>query len=54
MQHFQGLELAKTNEDSGANALGDAIRRYLRDLYKVDSFGIYLEQNDSEIEVETS
>ena len=39
MTHLESLKLAEKAEESGANALGDAIRSYLRRIYNVDDFG---------------
>ena len=40
MRHFETLGLAAKAEESKANELGDSIRKHLKRLYNVDSFGM--------------
>ncbi len=40
MKHFEDLEIAERAKESGANALGDNIRTFLRRRYNVHTIGI--------------
>ena len=39
MAKLKELQLAETAQESGANEMGDAIRNYLRQVYRVDEIG---------------
>lgn len=50
MKHFEDLKLADKANESGANALGDAIRGHLWHLYNVDGLGSGNEPRGTAIE----